>query len=138
MPRLSVWMIRAALLHLAVGFTFGALMLWNKGLPFNGQIVLLISPHIELVLVGWTIQLAMGVAFWILPRFTGVQRYGRVCLAWAAFIFMNTGVLVVIASYWLTQIPGLTFLGRLLEGASVVCFALHLWPRIKPFAETKS
>ena len=34
MPRLSKWMIRAALLHLGVGWTFGALML----IPlFGGQ-----------------------------------------------------------------------------------------------------
>jgi len=34
MPRLSVYLIRTALLYLAAGFTFGGLMLFNKGLPF--------------------------------------------------------------------------------------------------------
>ena len=32
MPRLSAWLIRAALVYLAVGFTFGAGMLVNEGL----------------------------------------------------------------------------------------------------------
>ena len=33
MPRLSVWFIRLSLIYLALGFTFGGLLLLNKGLP---------------------------------------------------------------------------------------------------------
>jgi hypothetical protein len=138
MPRLSVWMVRAALLHLGTGFTFGAFMLWNKGLPFEPRLALLLSPHIELVLVGWTIQLAMGVAFWIIPRFTGINRYGRVWLAWGAFVCINAGVILVVASFIVPELAGLTLRGRLLETLAVVLFAVHIWPRVKPFAETKS
>ncbi len=135
MPRLSVWMVRAALLHLGIGFTFGSFMLWNKGLPFEPRLALLLSPHIELVLVGWTMQLAMGVAFWIVPRFTGENKYGRVGLAWAAFVLINAGVVLVVASFLLTDtLPAMTLLGRLLEGLAVISFALHIWPRVKPFA----
>ena len=68
MPRLSVWIIRTALLYLGIGFTFGALMLFNKGVPFDPMLWRLLRPHIEFVLLGWTMQLAMGVAFWIMPR----------------------------------------------------------------------
>ncbi len=135
MPKPSVWMVQTAFLHLGIGMTFGALMLWNKGLPFNGQVAFLLSPHIELVLVGWVIQLAMGVAFWMMPRFTGEKRYGRVWLVWGAFGLINAGVVVVIASDWIIGASGLMLVGRLLESLAVVLFALHLWPRIKPFGE---
>jgi hypothetical protein len=134
MPRLTVWMVRAALLHMGTGFTFGAFMLWNKGLPFEPRVGLLLSPHIELVLVGWTMQLAMGVAFWITPRFTGARRYGQVWSAWAAFVLINAGVAAVVASYLFAIAPWLTLVGRLLEGLAVVLFAVHLWPRVKVFA----
>jgi hypothetical protein len=136
MPRLSVWMVRAALLHLGTGFTFGAFMLWNKGSPFDPRIGLLLSPHIELVLVGWTMQLAMGVAFWIVPRFTHGNRYGHVWLVWAAFVLINAGVIAVVISYWFAGLAWLTLVGHILESLAVVAFALHLWPRIKPFGET--
>ena len=96
MPRLTVWMVRAALLHLGAGFTFGALMLLNKGAPVSGEIWRLLWPHVELVLLGWTLQLGMGVAFWIMPRFSGERRYGRVWLGWAAFGLLNAGVVTVI------------------------------------------
>lgn len=91
MPRLSIWFIRAALIYLAVGFTFGALLLANKGFPISPQLWRLLPAHIELLLVGWTLQLAMGVAFWILPRIRATR--GVVRPAWAAFALLNGGLL---------------------------------------------
>ena len=131
MPRLTVWMVRAALLHLGAGFTFGALMLLNKGAPVSGEIWRLLWPHVELVLLGWTLQLGMGVAFWIMPRFSGERRYGRVWLGWAAFGLLNAGVVVVIGGQVAGE-AGLVALGRALEVLAAGAFALHLWPRVKP------
>ena len=137
MPRLSVWFVRAALLHFATGFTFGALLLWNKALPLGAQVSLwtwrLLPAHMELLLVGWTVQLAMGVAFWILPRWRS-QR-GDVRPAWAAFILLNGGVLVVAAAALAPEPAWGIFIGRALEVGAAVAFALHAWPRVKPWAE---
>ena len=66
MPRPSVWMVQASLVHLSIGMTFGALMLWNKGLPFSGQVAFLLSPQIELVLVIGQYAIA-----WHLPQCAG-------------------------------------------------------------------
>jgi hypothetical protein len=76
MPRLSVFMLRTALIHLGIGFTLGALLLSNKGIPYALELWRLLLPHVEFVLFGWTMQLMMGVAFWILPRHTHEPRYG--------------------------------------------------------------
>ena len=64
MPRLSVWFIRSALLYLGVGFTLGALILFQKGVPYDGAVWGLLLMHIEFLLIGWTVQLAMGMGFW--------------------------------------------------------------------------
>ena len=69
MPPLSVYMVRAALLHMGIGFTLGALMLLDKAIQIDPDLWRLWSIHVELTLVGWIVQLAMGVAFWIMPRF---------------------------------------------------------------------
>ena len=69
MPRLSIWYIRASLLYLVLGFTLGGLLLFNKGIPLDPRIWILLPAHIESVLFGWTVQLVMGMAFWILPDF---------------------------------------------------------------------
>lgn len=130
MPRLSVWMVRLSLIYFGAGFTFGALMLWNKGLPVAGAVWRLLPLHVELALVGWTVQLAMGVAFWILPRFGGERP--RAWLAWLAFGLLNAGVLAVCAGRWWPRVGGLIAVGRIAEALGVAAFAGHAWPRIKP------
>lgn len=130
MPRLSIWMVRTALLHLLVGFTIGALMLANKGIPFYPPLWRLLPLHIELLLLGWTLQLAMGVAFWILPRFDTTRP--RAGFAWAAYLLLNLGIGLVAASLFWVTLPVLLFGGRLAEVGAAVAFALHAWPRIKP------
>lgn len=139
MPTLSVWMIRTALLHLSLGFTLGGLMLFNKGMPVEGGLWALLPLHMEVLLVGWLVQLAMGVAFWILPRFHKVvareavydDPRGDIRLAWAAFVLLNVGVLLAGCAGWIGGGPVQT-IGRLAECLAAVAFALHAWPRIKP------
>src|SRR5690348_14632645 len=64
-PRVSMWLVRAALVYLLLGFTLGAVMLAGKALGHSAWIAGWIPIHVELVLVGWMLQLAMGVALWI-------------------------------------------------------------------------
>lgn len=134
MPRLSVWYVRTALIYLALGLTFGMLLLWNKGIPISPYIWQLLPGHIELLLVGWTVQLALGVAFWILPRWQ-TQR-GDVRPAWLAYILLNLGVWCVVLTPWLGLPYWVLSLGRVCEAAAAGAFALHAWPRVKPWVET--
>ena len=90
MPRLSVLFVRASLVYLAIGLTVGMLLLWNKGVPISPYVWMLLPAHIEFLLIGWIVQLALGVAFWILPRWQ-TQR-GDVRPAWAAFVLLNVGI----------------------------------------------
>lgn len=133
MPRLSVFSLRAALIYFLAGFTFGALLLANKGRAFSAQIWGLLPPHIEFLLIGWAVQLAMGVAFWILPRYPGGSR-GNERLAGAALLLLNIGILLVATEIFTAQKPTPVFLitGRLCEVLSGVLFILHAWGRIKP------
>ena len=132
MPRLSVWAIRAALVHLGIGFTFGGLMLFNKGVALDSSLWRLWPLHIELTLIGWTVQLAMGMAFWILPRLQRAERYGNTRLAWLAVGLLNAGVVAVAAGEWLEASVWLTVAGRGAELGAVVAFAVYIWPRVKP------
>ncbi len=132
MPRLTVWALRGALASLLVGFSLGMLMLANKGVPFWVGAWSLLPAHIELLLVGWLAQLALGVAYWILPRFSGGSR-GNTTLAAAAVALLNLGV-------WLVAFQGLLgallLAGRICEALAGVLFALHAWGRIRPLYPT--
>jgi len=131
-PRLSVWMIRAALLHLAAGFALGALLLAQRGAPIHPAVPLLRPAHAELLLLGWTVQLAMGVGFWILPRFRAGPERGDERPGWLAFLLLNLGVIAAAAG-GVAALGPLLVGGRLAEGLAAAAFAAHAWPRVKPF-----
>jgi cbb3-type cytochrome oxidase subunit 1 len=130
MPRLSVWMIRTALVHLATGLALGALA--QRGVAMDPLIPRLRPAHAELLLLGWSVQLAMGVAFWILPRFRSGAERGSERPAWLAYI-LNLGVVCSALSGTVFALAGLQLLGRCAEAVAAAAFAVHAWPRVKPF-----
>ncbi len=132
MPRLSQWYVRTALAYLALGFTFGALMLANKGLNFEPAMWRLLPAHIELMLMGWTLQLALGMAFWMLPRFWEGSPRGNESGAWIAYFLLNVGLWLVILQAVFLWPSWLVFVGRATEAGAAVAFGLHIWRRIVP------
>jgi hypothetical protein len=130
-PRLSVWFIRASLVHLVAGFTLGAFMLALKALAHYGAMAALLTPHMELLLVGSTVQLTMGVAFWILPRFEGGVSRGAVGYAWLAFVLLNAGVILAGLGTVAGGGEAARLAGRVAEAGAAVAFGLHAWRRVK-------
>jgi hypothetical protein len=131
MPRLSVWFVRSSFIYLVLGFTLGGLILANKGFPFAPWIWSLLPAHMEFLLLGWMVQLTMGVAFWILPRFRLGPPRGSVNLVWSAFVTLNTGIVLVAVQPFFSM-AWLTPAGRILETVSVLLFVLASWQRVKP------
>jgi heme/copper-type cytochrome/quinol oxidase subunit 1 len=113
------------------GFTFGALMLGNEGLAFYPNLNHLLPVHIEILIMGWVMQLALGVAYWILPRFTHGLPRGNVPAIWLSLICINAGILLVALSVIL-NIAWFVLLGRLFETSSVLAFLLVSWRRVRP------
>ena len=131
MPRLSYLFIRASLVYLVLGSTFGSLILANKGIPFAPFIWTLLPIHIEFLILGWLTQLALGVAYWILPRLTSSTPRGDERWSWATFALVNLGIVLNIAAPY----AGLAWLGllaRILQAAGVAAFAIGNWQRIYP------
>ena len=131
MPRLSVWAIRFSLIYLLIGFSLGALMLANKGVPFAPWAWNLLPGHIDILLFGFVIQLAIGMAYWILPRFSGGLR-GSTAAFWLCLGLLNLGI-------WAAALVGVLNLSgswlavaRGLEGISAGLFAVQAWKRIRP------
>jgi hypothetical protein len=129
MPRLSVWFVRASLIYLLLGFTFGALLLAQKGISFYPAVWSLFPIHMDFLLIGWFAQLAMGVAFWILPRFGDGPPRGNVNLIWMSFALINLGLLFSVLRLWF---PAALLIGRAAEAGAGFLFAIGLWRRVKP------
>lgn len=131
MPRFSRWAVRLALSYLALGLTFGGLLLSNKGVTYAPALWRLRPAHIEFLFAGWMVQLALGVAHWIVPRFRGGE-FGRVALAWLALGLLNAGILLVSFGP-LAGLPNDSLLiGRSLEGLAALAYLVYIWPRVRP------
>jgi hypothetical protein len=130
MPRLSVWFVRASIVYLVLGFIFGALMLAEKGIPYMPLAWALLPVHIEFLMAGWLLQLALGVAFWILPRLSPGPPRGDERLVWSAFFTINAGIILVAAQLWA---PAAAFPGRALEVLGVLLFVSASWGRVRAF-----
>ena len=127
MPRVSAWFVRASLLHLVAGFCIGALLLASKGIGLGFDPWSLRPIHVEMLLVGWMIQLVMGVAIWIFPRFVLRRAPARSAVtAWLAFALINSGVVLVGLGGMLLAA------GRMMEIGAAASFAVHLWGRVSP------
>lgn len=130
MPRLTVWFLRASMLYLLAGFTLGALMLAQEGISYDPAIDRVLPMHMEFLLIGWLVQLAMGVAFWIFPRFGWSLPHSRgsEVLIWASFWLLNAGICLAASSIW---IPAALMAGRIAEATAVIVYAAASWRRIK-------
>jgi hypothetical protein len=127
MARISVWFVRAALFHFAAGATAGAWGLAARtslGSPF----VLPVRPfHVEVMLIGWMCQLAVGVALWIFPFSRSVSQDRRF---WAAWGLLNGGIVAVVCGKW-GMLPSVHVLGRMCELGAGGLLVWGLWPRLR-------
>jgi hypothetical protein len=133
MPRLSVYFVRASLIYLVLGFTFGGLLLANKGVTLSPFIWALLPAHIEFTFIGWMVQLALGVAFWILPRFSKRPLRGNESWSWSTFILLNAGILCIVLQS-LFGLQWFSFIGRILEALALTAFVIGNWKRVRPFS----
>jgi hypothetical protein len=136
MPRVSMWLIRAAMVHLLSGALIGAAFLAWKAAGWFAFAPSHLGIHMEEMLVGWLVQLIMGVGFWILPRRPGAPASDGSGRMWIVFGLLNGGVLLAglgAAPGW----PGALALGgRLAECAAVGLFASLAWRRQRAYRAT--
>lgn len=141
MPRVSQLMVRAALLHLALGSALGGLALAEKGLHMLPWLWALKASHAPILLVGMMVQLACGVAVWILPRLDAAGDRGDMRPVWLGFAALNSGVALaalhpplaaLLGADGLRWMPPLAAALLLLAG---IALARHAWGRALPFRE---
>jgi hypothetical protein len=140
MDRISIYLVRAGLIWLVTGFTIGALMLSDRMLP--GDWRLWFAPtHGHILFVGWFLQFAVGVGYWLLPRKRSPEQPDgyRVSTAFLAFAMLNAGLLLRVAVEPLERTGRTGFAldaalvtSSILQLAAIIIIATQIWRRILP------
>ncbi len=87
-------LIRAALACLGLGVVLGFLMYAE---PLAPDVVLapyIRTVHVHLILVGGVIQMIMGVALWMFPRYADAPHYTSERSGMALFLIFNAGTIL--------------------------------------------
>lgn len=133
-------MIRASLAWLLLGVMVGALMLTDRAVA--GSWRLWMAPtHGHVLFVGWFVQFAVGVAYWLLPRRRSAARplgY-RKGMALIAALGVNVGMVLRAtaepaerAGHTGRWIDGALAASAILQVTAVSIFVVQLWPRVGP------
>ena len=92
MPTASRWLIRTALLYLAVALGLGLLRAGDSMGLMPEIATGLWLPQLHFLTVGWLTQLIFGVAFWLFPRPTP-DEWGATVI-WAGYVTLNLGLVL--------------------------------------------
>lgn len=140
MPPIARTFVKAAFAYFVAAFLLGALMMLDRWLSFSRWLKVVYLSQLHLLVVGWITQLAIGVAYWMFPRFLKEQTphpRGSDALAWAVLVCLNLGLLLrffVEPFYLMGPKPWMAALMALsgaLQAVAALGFAWLIWGRIR-------
>jgi hypothetical protein len=146
MDPVSVRLVRASLLWLVTGFGLGALMLSDALVP--GDWRLWFAPtHGHILFVGWFLQFAVGVAYWLLPRKRTLERPLGYHERWAlaAFMLLNLGLALRVLAEPPDRVGNggdvvdiILAVSSVLQLVAIIIIASQIWPRVVPRRSTRT
>jgi hypothetical protein len=140
MPPRARTFVKASFVYFIAAFVLGALMMLDGWLSFSRWLRVVYLSQLHLLVVGWITQLAIGVAYWIFPRFLKEQDprpRGSDTLTLVVLICLNAGLLLRFFTepfYLMGRRPWLAALMALsgvLQAVAVLGFGWLIWGRIR-------
>ena len=137
MPTLTRWFIKTALLCFVAALVLGAAMQSRSLITGLPALAAMWPAYLHLLMVGWITGLIFGVAYWLFPRSDRWRPALSERLGWAAYVFLNTGLLLrVVAEPAATLDPAtpvrwLLPLAAVLQLGGACAFATLIWPRVR-------
>jgi hypothetical protein len=115
-------------------------MMLDRWLAISRWLRVVYMSQLHLLVVGWITQLAIGVAYWIFPRFLKDQDprpRGSDRLAWLVFASLNAGLLLrflVEPFYFMgpkSWLAALMAISGVLQALAALGFGWIIWGRIR-------
>jgi hypothetical protein len=141
MPPIARAFVKIAFVYFVAAFVLGALMMLDRWLSVSRWLRVVYISQLHFLVVGWITQLALGVAYWMFPRFRkekNPQPRGSDRLGWAVLVLLNAGLLLrfAIEPFYLmgpqSWQAALLALSGVLQALAVIGFGLLVWGRIRP------
>ena len=137
MPRLTRYFIKTALVYLAAAMLLGLLLALRATVDLPAELLALSPVYFHLFMVGWVMQLIFGMLFWMLPKYSRERPRGPERLAWAAYVLINTGLILRVIGEPFVAVRSdlgagwLLVLSALLQLIGGWAFIAAVWPRVK-------
>ncbi len=140
MPSLARAFVRTAFIYFIAAFLLGALVMVERWLGFSRWLRTVYFGQVHLLMVGWITQLAIGVAYWMFPRFLKQQDprpRGSDALAWTVFVTLNAGLVLrlIIEPFYLMGgrpwLAAVMVLSGFLQALAALLFGLLIWGRVR-------
>lgn len=135
MNKITVWFIKCALVYLVLAALLGMHMASSSAGYYLRPV------HTHLNLLGWMSMIVYGVAYHILPRFSGNPLWSERMSLWHLWL-ANIG-LIGMSLGWVLPIysasAGFYVLSvfSVVEGVSIALFAINMFKTIKAMPPTK-
>ncbi|MFQ5441797.1 MAG: hypothetical protein ACE5EB_03625 [Thermodesulfobacteriota bacterium] len=123
MSKITVSFIKAAMIYFVLAMLLGLHM------SVAGVVYPSMPIHVHFNLLGWMSMMIFGVAYHILPRFSGQTLWSEPLSVWH-FRLANIG-LVGMAFGWFVGSKGLLLLFSLVEGLSILFFVVNMLKTVK-------
>jgi hypothetical protein len=138
LDRFTIIMVKTSLAWLLSGFVLGGLMMVDRVVPGSWRAWLL-PTHGHMLFVGWFVQFAIGIAYWLLPRKRRPEMpvgY-RENLAFIGWGMLNAGLLLRVVGEPMERVGdagtvsiSILSISAVLQVAAILMFIAQLWPRI--------
>lgn len=120
--------LKASIVWLGIGVTLGV------GMAVHPQWIIYRPAHVHMNLLGFVTMMIYGVAYHVVPRFTGHQLHAR-RVAEVQWWLANTGLLLMVigfclAPHALPAAPIALGAGGVLSATAAYCFVYNIWRTI--------
>jgi len=133
MPSEARWLIRTALVYLAVALGLGLVRAGQAAGLVPGLPATLWLPQLHFLTVGWLTQLIFGVAFWLFPR-PSPDTWGPPVI-WSAYATLNLGLVLRLLSEPALLSPSARSWGLLasaaLQWVASLLLVGYFWRRVR-------
>ncbi len=139
MPKITRFFIRSSLICLMLSLLFGGILATRPLLSLPAVLAAAGPAYLHLFMLGWVTQMIFGVALWMFPKHPIKREKQDVYpMEVACFVTLNLGLLLRIITEPIATadtagpvLATVLIIAALLQWASVVLFAITIWPRVR-------